>query len=182
MADTAPRTPPRRGRAPAGAAPRRARSKPAWRTLAAGRGAAAAVHRVGPRGARAASSSRSCCRRRSTRSPTLVTGLAGGPLLARFRGHGEAHAAGVPDRRGHRRAARRRARQQRARVSQRRVPDRLLPLDAVVGADPAVPADLRRVGHQQGRDRRVRRVPDRRVQQRLRRDQRAQAARDGGAR
>ena len=66
------------------------------------------------------------------------------------------------------------------RLPQRRVPDRLLPLDAVVGADPAVPADLRRVRHQQGRDRRVRRVADRRVQQRLRRDQRAQAARDGG--
>ena len=47
------------------------------------------------------------------------------------------------------------------RLPQRRVPDRLLPLHAVVGADPAVPADLRRVGHQQGGDRRVRRVPDR---------------------
>ena len=81
----------------------------------------------------------------------------------------------------HRRAARRAARQQREGVPQRRVPDRLLPLDAVVGADPAVPADLRRLRHQQGRDRRVRRAADRRLQQRLRRHQRAQAARDGGA-
>ena len=91
----------------------------------------------------------------------LVTGLAGGPLLHRLRGHGAAHAAGVPDRRGDRRAARRAARQQREGVPQRRVPDRLLPLDAVVGADPAVPADLRRLRHQQGRDRRVRRLADR---------------------
>ena len=99
-----------------------------------------------------------------------------------FARDGEAHAAGVPDRRGDRRAARRAARQQRARLPQRRVPDRLLPLDAVVGADPAVPADLRRLRHQQGRDRRLRRVADRALQQRLRRDQRAQAARHGGAR
>ena len=40
--------------------------------------------------------------------------------------------------------------------------------------------DLRRVGRQQGRDRGLRRAADRGVQQRLRRDQRAQAARDGG--
>ena len=89
---------------------------------------------------------------------------------------------GLPDRRGGRRAAGRPARQQREGLPQRRVPDRLLPLDAVVGADPAVPADLRRVRHQQGRHRRLRRAPDRRLQQRLRRHQRAQAARHGGAR
>ena len=139
-----------------------------------------AVHRLGPGGAAAASSSRSCCRRRLDTLAALVTGLAGGPLLIDFavtvwRTLQAFLIAAVG-----RRAAGRAARQQREGLPQRRVPDRLLPLHAVVGADPAVPADLRRVGRQQGRDRGLRRAADRGVQQRLRRDQRAQAARDGG--
>ena len=112
----------------------------------------------------------------------LFSGLAGGALLLDFGVTVLRTLRGVPDRRGRRRAARRAARQQRARLPQRRVPDRLLPLDAVIGADPAVPADLRRLRHQQGRDRRLRRAADRRLQQRLRRHQREEAARDGGAR
>ena len=52
-----------------------------------------ALHRLGPGGARSASSSRSCCRRRGDTLDALVTGLAGGPLLADFARHGEAHAA-----------------------------------------------------------------------------------------
>ena len=149
---------------------------------AAGRRAADPVHRLGPRRARSASSSRSCCRRRRRRSARSFTGLAGGPLLTDFavtvlrtlEAFLIAAVVGVPLGVA--------ARQQREGVPQRRVPDRLLPLDAVVGADPAVPADLRRLRHQQGRDRGLRRAPDRRLQQRLRRHQRAQAARDGGAR
>jgi hypothetical protein len=94
-------------------------------------------------------------------------------------GHVVAHHPGLPDRRHRRRAAGRLARQQRARLSQRGIPDRLLPLHAVLGADPAVPADLRRVGNQQGGHRRVRRAAHRAVQQRLRRDQCTQAARHG---
>ena len=131
-------------------------------------------------GARSASSSRSCCRRRPTPSPRWSPAWPAGRCCSTSRSR-LAHAAGLPDRRGHRRAAGRAARQQREGLPQRRVPDRLLPLDAVVGADPAVPADLRRVGHQQGGDRGLRRAADRGLQQRLRRDQRAQAARDGGA-
>ena len=153
----------------------------AWARLLPVLGPVAPVRRLGSGRPRSASSSRSCCRRPATLA-ALLSGLAGGPLLGRLRRHGAAHARGVRDRGADRRSARRPARQQREGVPQRRVPDRLLPLDAVVGADPAVPADLRRLRHQQGRDRRVRRAPDRRLQQRLRRDQRAQAARDGGAR
>src|SRR5208282_2584238 len=67
-------------------------------------------------------------------------------------------------------------RQQRAHLSQRRVPHRLLPLDAVLGTDPAVPADIRRHRHQQGRDRGVCRRARHPVQQRVRRDECAQAA------
>ena len=168
------------GRAPRRSAPRRRRRRP-WGALPAGRRAAAAVHRLGPRRCAAASSSRSCCRtpvdtlddagHRARRRPAAHR-LRWSRCSARCEAFLIAAVIGVPLGVA--------ARQQRARLPQRRVPDRLLPLDAVVGADPAVPADLRRLRHQQGRDRRVRRVPDRRVQQRLRRHQRAQAARDGG--
>ncbi len=112
----------------------------------------------------------------------LLTGLAGGPLLTDFAVTVWRTLQAFADRGRRRRAAGRAARQQRAGLPQRGVPDRLLPLHAVVGADPAVPADLRRVRHQQGGHRRLRRAADRGLQQRLRRDQRAQAARDGGAR
>ena len=108
-----------------------------------------------------ASSSRSCCRRRRRRSARCSPAWPAGRCCIDFAVTVLRTLRGLPDRGGGRRAAGRAARQQREGVPQRRVPDRLLPLDAVVGADPAVPADLRRLRHQQGRDRGVRRAPDR---------------------
>ena len=148
--------------------------------LPAGARAAGAVHRLGPGGAARLHQADPAAdavghARRAVHRPGRRA------AAARLRRHGAAHARGLPDRRRRRRAAGRAARQQREGLPQRRVPDRLLPLDAVVGADPAVPADLRRLRHQQGGDRRLRRAADRPLQQRLRRDQRAQAAGDGGA-
>jgi hypothetical protein len=111
---------------------------------------------------------------------TLITGLAGGPLLTDFlvtvkrtlEAFLIAAVVGVPlgvvlgsNEKAYRSVE---------------IPDRFLSLDALLGADSAVPADLRRVRHQQGRDCGIRRVPARRLQQRVRRDQRAQAAGDGG--
>ena len=89
---------------------------------------------------------------------TLVVGLAGGPLLTDFavtvwrtlEAFAISAIVGVPL--GVLLGSNERA------LSQRGVPDRLLPLDAVVRADPVVPAHLRRVGREQGGDRRLRRV------------------------